>query len=119
MLFILTPWKNLPYCMFHWQSVRFYTWEAFSPSSEEVSQYYFWIVFYNNSWVKRKKCFIIFEIHAIFLHKSGTEIENNFTILSGSNMLEVYQNIVVIILKIQFSLGNTENLHRNPFQKNT
>lgn len=30
---------------FGWQFDRFYTWEAFSPNNEELSQYYLWTVF--------------------------------------------------------------------------
>lgn len=49
-------------------------------------------------------------MHAIFLHKPEKETEQVLTDLSGSNVLDIYENIVVIIKKILFLLGNTENL---------
>lgn len=43
----------------------------------------------------------IFEMHAIiFLYKSGKEAEWVLTDLSGSNVLDIYENGVVIILKL-------------------
>lgn len=38
-------------------------------------------------------------MHAIFLHKPEKETEQVLTDLSGSNVLDIYENIVVIIKK--------------------
>ena len=45
-LSILTRSKKKYLTMwFDWQFDRFYTWEAFIPNNEELSQYYLWTVF--------------------------------------------------------------------------